>query len=72
MSYQPTTNAVLIGAVVAALVIGAFALGFSGALEPEGPAERLGASIDDAAGEVSQGVEDLKGEAEKAVKGSGG
>jgi len=60
MSNPSSTNAVMIGAMVAVLVIGAFLLGMSGALEPDSPAEKLGKSLESAAGEVSEGLKKLE------------
>ena len=68
MSNPSSTNAVMIGAMVAVLVIGAFLLGMSGALEPDTPAEELGQSLESAAGEVSKGLQKL----EEGVKESTG
>ena len=60
MSNPSSTNAVMIGALVAILVVGAFLLGMSGALEPDTPAEKLGKSLESAAGEVSEGLKKLE------------
>ena len=50
---------VLIGAVVAAAIVGAFVLGQSDFLEPEGPAERVGGQLDKLADEVKESAENL-------------
>jgi len=71
MSNQSSSNAVLIGGVVAALIIGAFIVGYTVELDSEGPAENLGASIDNAAGEISQGLKEAGKEVEKAAEGAG-
>ena len=59
---------VIIGAIVAALVVGAFVLGRMEPFESEGPAERLGEEMDEAAQEMKEGIEEL----EEGSDGSGG
>ena len=49
-------RAVMLGAIVAILIIGAFLLG-RGGLDPEGPGERMGQALDNAADEIKNELE---------------
>jgi len=49
-------KAVVLGAIVAILIIGAFFLG-RGGLDPEGPGERVGRVLDNAADQIKNEVE---------------
>lgn len=51
---------ILIGAVVAAAIIGAFFLGQQGLVERDGPAERVGEQLDKMADELKDSVEDIE------------
>lgn len=57
MQNRDSVNPVVIGGFVAALVIGAFAVGYTMSEEPAGPAEELGQSLDKAAQELKDGIE---------------
>ena len=60
MSNGNSMRPVIIGAIVAALVIGAFILGQTRPFESEGPAERLGEELGQAAEEMKEGVNELE------------
>ena len=60
MSERNSLKPVMIGAIVAALVIGAFILGQTDPFQSQGPAERLGEQVDEAAQEMKEGVEKLE------------
>lgn len=50
---------VVIGGLVALLIVGAFAIGMTMQdADSEGPGERLGSALDEAAGDLQRGVED--------------
>ncbi len=53
------------GAAALALVL---SLGLAGCVKEKGPAEKLGAKLDSAAGEVKEAAEDAKEEVEDAVE----
>lgn len=54
-----TMKPVLVGAVVAGLIIGAFFLGRSQIVEDQGPAERLGEAIDQTAKDLKESTDKL-------------
>lgn len=60
MNDKGSMKPVAIGAAVAAAVIAAFILGRVGPFEQEGPAERVGEQIDQAAEELKEGVENME------------
>lgn len=60
MNDNGSMKPIAIGAVVAAVVIAAFILGQVGPFEQEGPAERVGEQIDQAAEELQEGVENIE------------
>lgn len=60
MSNGNSMKPVLIGAIVAALVIGAFVLRQTRPFESEGPVERLGEKLDQAAEAMKEGVNELQ------------
>ena len=58
MKGDNSMKAVVIGAIVAVLVIGAYVVGQGGLdVEQDGPAEQIGEALDKAADEIKEGAE---------------
>lgn len=66
MNAQNSWKPILIGGLVAALVIGGFILGRMDAFHSEGPAQRLGQKVDQAAKQMKQSVDQLQQDAGKS------
>lgn len=61
MNDRNSLKPIVIGGIVAALVIGAFILGLTNPFDDtEGPAERIGEKVDEAAQEMKEGMEKLE------------